>query len=211
MSEQHFPERLRLFIALPVPESIKDQIEKVQSELQRKLADATIRWATRDQFHLTLRFLGHVPVDVVDGLVDAVRARCAEFPPLDLRAQGLGCFPRVRSPRVIWVGVKDEAEALQPLQRAIQTSTLPFTSEVPEDRFSAHVTLGRVKNINRTQTEALAGYLAERGASPFDQWTATEVEIMRSQLSPKGSKYSVMAAAPLAGEKKREAGEERTT
>jgi 2'-5' RNA ligase len=200
VSELKPPERLRLFIALQVPERIKETIEQTQLDLGRKLAGAKIRWAGRQQFHLTLRFLGSVDVPRLPDLLAAVQGACPKARPFELRAEGLGCFPNTRSPRVVWVGVKDLDNRLLALQQAIQDSTQPFTAEPTENRFSAHITLGRVRLINRIQTKTLGAFVAERAEFAFGNWTAREVELIRSQLSPKGSAYSSLAAISVTTE-----------
>jgi 2'-5' RNA ligase len=119
--------------------------------------------------------------------------------PLRLRAERLGFFPDGRSPRVIWVGVHDDRDALPLLQRAVESAVASFTSEKSAERFSGHVTLGRIKGIARADAERMVG-LAERMASRcFGEWTADTVELIRSELSPQGPRYTVLAAIPLAG------------
>lgn len=188
----------RLFVALPLPEKIKDEIEKAQAELRRALSEGCIRWARRDQFHLTLKFLGNVETQRMEELTHALRRACENFSPLKLRAEQIGFFPDARRPRVIWVGVNDEQEQLPLLQRAIEISVQEFTEEKSEDKFSGHVTLGRAKKIQRREAEILAKLAADMAQRFFGEWTADKVELIRSELSSGGARYTTLAAIPLA-------------
>ena len=107
----------RLFIAVTIPEEIKAKIEEAQAELRRALPAHGVRWTRREQFHLTLRFLGDVDAARVEPLGEAIRAVCRGFGPLHLRAERVGFFPDLRYPRVVWVGVQDQARAVAPAAR----------------------------------------------------------------------------------------------
>lgn len=189
-------ESFRLFIALGVPEAVKAEMERTQAELRRAVRGHGVRWAGRNQFHLTLRFLGDVETARVGNLVEALRTAATSFAPLQMRAKGVGFFPNARYPRVVWVGVQDAAEQLGALQRAVHTATAAFTEDREEARFTGHVTLGRIKSLKRPETEALAR-AAALAEGVLGDWVAAEVELMRSQLSPQGSVYTRLARLPF--------------
>jgi 2'-5' RNA ligase len=187
----------RLFVALRVPEEVKAKVEKAQAELRRSLEQARVTWTRREQFHLTLKFLGNVEGGRVAELVEAVRGACSGFAALRLRAEGVGCFPELRSPRVVWVGVRDAEEALPRLQRAIETACAGFSAQERQERFSGHVTLGRIKSIGRPEAESLGSQARAMAERFFGQWTADQVEIMRSELSSEGARHTVLATVGL--------------
>src|ERR1039458_10598341 len=93
-------EQFRLFVAVTVPESVKAKMEEAQAELRRVLPQRSVRWARREQFHLTLRFLGDVEAARVEALGEAIRAACRGFGALHLHAERVGFFPDLRHPRV---------------------------------------------------------------------------------------------------------------
>ncbi len=194
------PETLRLFVAIPLPDEVKDQLEDAQAELRRAVSNAKVRWATRDQFHLTLKFLGGIPSPEVHGLADTIRRVGVQFAPIELSARTVGFFPGARSPRVLWVGLSDAAKALPMLHAALEQSVAPFTTEAPEDRFAAHVTLGRIKEIRQADIGSLTRVASGMAERAFGNWTARDVLLMRSFLSPKGARYEAIATAPLGGE-----------
>src|SRR5262245_52579678 len=105
MPDDSSSSQLRLFIAIPLPEPVRHEIETAQSELKRALPDHCVRWTRRGQFHLTLKFLGNVEAHRVDELTGNLRQVSVGFAPLRLRAERIGFFPDMRYPRVIWAWV----------------------------------------------------------------------------------------------------------
>jgi 2'-5' RNA ligase len=190
-------EQFRLFVAVTIPEAVKAKIEESQAELRGALPERGARWARREQFHLTLRFLGDVEAARVEPLSEALRAACRSFGALHLRAEGVGFFPNPRHPRVVWVGVRDEAEQLPRLQQAVESATEGSTTEEKEGRFAGHVTLARIKTIRRPEAEALEKAAASMANRLFGQWTAYQIELMRSELLPQGARHSTLAAIAL--------------
>ena len=189
-------ERFRLFIALAIPEEVKAKMEAAQAKLRRVLPERAVRWTRREQFHLTLRFLGDVEAARVEALGEAIRTACRGFGVLHLRAEQVGFFPDLHYPRVVWVGVQDQEEQLPRLQEAVEHATREYTTEEKEGRFTGHITLARIKGIKRLEAETLGkAAMAER---LFGQWTAYQVELMRSELLPQGARHSLLASIALA-------------
>src|ERR1035438_10512906 len=148
-------ERFRLFIAVTIPEEVKAKIAEAQAELRRALPERSVSWTKREQFHLTLRFLGNVDALRVEALEETLRAACRGFSALRLSARGIGFFPDLRFPRVAWVRVIDQADQLPRLRQAVEVSTREFTAKEPGEAFTGHVTLARIKRIRRPEAEAL--------------------------------------------------------
>jgi 2'-5' RNA ligase len=193
------PEQFRLFLALSIPDKVKSAIESAQSEMRRIVPDRSVRWTRREQYHLTLRFLGNVSASQVNPLIDVIRAACEPFAPLRLVAAQMGFFPDRRAPRVLWVGVKDLESRLISLWSVLQSVTQPFAGEPAETDFTGHVTLARLNRLPRVQTEDLAETAGKFENSIFGKWTAEQVELMRSELLPQGARHSLLAALPVSG------------
>jgi 2'-5' RNA ligase len=191
-------ENFRLFLALAITSEIKTEIAKTQADLRHNLSDAKIRWSGSEQWHLTLRFLGNVDVSRLDLLKQKITSVCRTSNSLLLHAEGIGVFPPKRPPRVIWVGVRDVDGQLKKLQAELQAATNEFTSEPPEETFTAHVTLGRVKTISRAEAEFLSSRLPQLRERHFGEWTAKTVDLMRSELGSEGARHTVLVAIPLA-------------
>ncbi|HEY5910797.1 MAG TPA: RNA 2',3'-cyclic phosphodiesterase [Verrucomicrobiae bacterium] len=197
MPDPGSPSTYRLFVALPVPEQVKAKIVEAQLLLRRCLPTPAARWTRPEQFHLTLRFLGNVDASRTDALIDALRAACHAFGSLRLRAAGIGFFPNPRAPRVIWVGLTDEQDRLAVLAESVVSATNNFTNEEPEARFRGHITLARIKSIRPRETEPLIAAATEAGWATFGEWTATAVELIRSELCSQGARYTTLATIPL--------------
>jgi RNA 2',3'-cyclic 3'-phosphodiesterase len=192
-------EMVRLFIALPVPAAVMAELKRAQAQLREQFPGDVVRWTRPEQIHLTLKFLGGVASSQVDALSQAVHAACHNFPPLHLHAERIGFFPQIRHPRVIWVSVRDDQEQLGTLQKAIAEAAAPFTLEQDEKEFTAHLTLGRAKNIKSHEARDLAEASQGMAKRVFGDWTADKVDIMRSELHSAGSRYSCLASMPLSG------------
>jgi 2'-5' RNA ligase len=191
------PERHRLFIAIPLPEPVRRAMEKAQDELRAALPGQSIRWTRSEQFHLTMRFLGGVDAQQVDRLNDAVRRACAGSGVLQLRAERIGVFPGPRRPRVVWTGVEDRDGRLAALQRSIEAATNAFTEEPPQEKFTGHITLARCRDINRNEASTLIALVQAMADKSFGHWTAGGVDIVRSQPTPQGSRYTTVAEIGL--------------
>ncbi|HEV2437714.1 MAG TPA: RNA 2',3'-cyclic phosphodiesterase [Verrucomicrobiae bacterium] len=186
-------------MAIPVPDAVREEMLRVQRELQPLAPRGVIRWAKPEQFHLTLRFLGDVLPDHVAGLRESLHTACSGVRVLHLRAQGAGFFPNARSPRVLWIGVSDAEGRLGDLQRKIEAAVQPFTAEPGGERFAGHVTLGRFKQSGASEIKALTGHAETMKNRMFGQWTAPEIELIRSELSPTGAHYTSLTTFPLDG------------
>jgi 2'-5' RNA ligase len=210
------PVALRLFVAISPPEDVKGRIEKAQRQLRSALPGNIVRWTKREQFHLTLKFLGNVAETRVNELTEALRDACANAEPLHLRAERIGFFPGAHAPRVLWVGVQDEKDALAKVQKMVEGSVenfiaSPGTAAVPaasspagrqrsqEKTFTGHITLGRIERIRRSEAETLAKAVGDIAEPFFGEWTASHVELIRSELSSGGSRYTTLAEVSLSG------------
>jgi 2'-5' RNA ligase len=197
MVESSSPQHLRLFIAIAVPDLVKEQIKMAQGQLRIGLERGVVRWTKPAQFHLTLRFLGRIDAGLVESLVDALRVVCRSARSFQLQANGVGFFPNARAPRVVWIGVQDSGGRLSTLQQTVQQATHRFTAEKAEERFNGHITLGRIKHLSRKETDALARTAGRFAETLFGEWTAHELHLMQSELSPEGAEHRLLAAIPL--------------
>lgn len=185
-------ETLRLFLAIPMPEDIRAGLRRLQLESQPLLPPRAVRWARPEQFHLTLKFLGNVPAADTVALSEAVRAVCAAAPPLRLRAEGAGFFPNESAPRVFWVEIKSLDGRLMEFQRQLEAAVERFAEKREKKTFTAHVTLARLEKLGRREAEKWMARLRKDQA--FGEWTASEVELVQSTLSPSGAVHAIFGA-----------------
>ena len=185
---------LRLFIAVDTPAAVKGEMALLRDDLVRRARD--VRWEVPEKFHCTLRFLGNVERSRLGSVEQQVAAAASGTPPLSLRYSGIGVFPDMTMPRVIWVGITQSGGDLSRLQETI-SGGLQDLGFVPEQRpFHPHVTLGRAGSGRASR--ALIEIVETR---TFDHppVIVPAVEIMQSVLRPRGSEYVVLRSIPLTG------------
>ena len=183
------PEKIRAFIAVRIPDSVRAQIGGVQQQLKRELRD--VSWTRPDAMHLTLQFLGNVESARLPELETALRGASGSVTPFELAVGRTGSF----GDRVIWVGVELGEKSLQDLAECVRQTAQPFAQHEEARDFNGHVTLGRLRRPNRRIENALRQVLAPS----FPKWTVREFELIRSELSPQGSRYTTLATIPLRG------------
>ncbi len=169
---------------------------EVQARLKEAFAD--VRWENRDKFHVTLKFLGGVEESTLQQIIERLSGALSPFSHTRLVYTGLGCFPNKRNPRVIWVGCENEEGVLLRVFQTIEEIVEPLGFEKEKRAFHPHVTLGRVRSPKRAQD------LIEKMKSlTFEQQVAEcrEVLVMKSDLRPSGSVYTVLHRIPLRKER----------
>jgi 2'-5' RNA ligase len=183
--------RIRAFIALPTSSEIKQQIAAIQAKLIESQAD--VRWDGNEKFHITLKFLGNCELEVLHSLVSDLQASLRETQRFDLVYSSLGCFPDLTRPRVVWLGARENPHVAR-LQKLIEDACGKFGFAKEERPFHPHITLGRVKGNRHLDrlTESLKTVTFE----PL-QARCGEVHIMRSELRPTGSVYSLLNSIPF--------------
>jgi len=190
------PIALRLFVALAVPEAVREKMARMQDRLRPLAAPGDVRWVAPEQFHLTLKFLGAVAADRLDAVTKSLAEACAGTAPFRLRAKGIGFFPHARSPRVLWIGIEDAEDRLTAFQRRVERLLSPW-AEGPAENFRAHVTLGRFQKFRRHKTDRLAPAAMSSAGDSFGEWRAEQVDLMRSELSPAGAVHTVLSSTSL--------------
>jgi 2'-5' RNA ligase len=198
MSDENPAAFQRLFIAIPVPETVRGEISRAQDRLRRQAPPGAVRWTPAGQFHITLKFLGDVPGTQVAALEKSLAPLCAAAPALRLSARGIGFFPNAQQPRVIWVGAIDEPEQLAGLHRQIVEALRWVNPAEPPEKFSSHITLGRFKPGHHAAIPQLLELTDGLRDRPFGTWLAPAVELVRSRLTATGAEHDPIAAFPLA-------------
>ena len=188
---------VRLFVALAVPPTVRREIGRAQGQLRRHSPPGAIRWTQPEQFHITLKYLGDVPVEQVVPLEKSVSAACAGFPALRLSAHGIGFFPNLQQPRVIWAGAGDSSGQLAELHGRIDEAVRPFAPAAKPEKFAGHITLGRFKPAHHAPAATLLERASILRGRHFGDWLAGEVVMVRSELTSTGARHTPLAAFPL--------------
>lgn len=183
---------VRLFIAIEIPSEIRSGIGAVIREL--KAANADVKWEQTDKLHITLKFLGEAGERLVPDIFSALESVGREYHPFTIRYEALGCFPARREPRIIWIGVEEDGSVLQQLVHSTDESMRSFGFEKEERKFHAHVTIGRVKSRRN-----IRDLLSRMESITFESQptTISELALVKSELKPSGSVYTILHRIPL--------------
>jgi len=182
---------VRAFVAVEIPDAVKDEIIRLVSHFSHK--GYPVRWVSRNNLHLTLVFLGNNPPEFIAGVKERLTGVAAATCRFDVSLKGLGVFPNERSPRVVWLGIEQGRNELTALAHDTLKGlvTIGF---IPEKRpFSAHLTIGRVKE----PLPDARPIIARPFASPA--FPVSELVLFRSFLKPTGPVYEVLDRYPFTG------------
>ena len=184
---------IRAFIAVELSDEAKAVLANAVAFLAGQVPAGAVKWVLPNQMHLTLRFLGNTPLEILEDLGAALDGVAARHEPFVFTLDALGCFPNERRPRVIWVGVKGDVARATALRNDLEDALRPLGWE-PEGRsFQPHLTLGRVKE-QASAIELPWG----KGVAPAET-AADGLVLFESQLSPSGARYLVRYVSKLGG------------
>jgi len=186
-------ETKRTFVAIELSAAVRAGFEELQRTLRR--AGGDVRWVKPERAHLTLKFLGEATPEQIEGMGAALDEVGAATAPFEVAFRGLGVFPNERRPRVLWVGIAEGRERLEPLARAIDEQAAALGFERERRRFSAHITLGRVRSP--AGWERLSAAVEANGGFDAGRLHADEVRLIQSILSPEGPTYVPLHCAAL--------------
>lgn len=187
---------LRAFIAVEIPLGIRQAVCKATSSLQ-KATNLLVRWVPLENMHLTLKFLGDVSPSNVDMLTQMISAEADLFDCFELHLNGLGSFPSLKRPRVIYIGIQAPV-VLDALHRGIESASRRLGYESEERNFSPHLTIGRVKqNITAAEQQTIRHALEETKIDALGTAKIDSVHLYKSDLKPTGSVYTRLYSAPL--------------
>ncbi len=176
---------IRSFVAIELPEKLKEQIDAYQKNL--KHFTRFVRWVNPQSLHITLKFLGNQETELINRVQENLQQVKGAFEPFKITVNQFGAFPGKRNPRVFWLGIKGEPlESLRNLFYFLENNlhSLGFSKETRP--FSPHLTLGRVKSMERF--DDLWDFVQKNSFVPFT-FKVNEIVLMQSFLKPQGAVY----------------------
>ncbi|HEX5473312.1 MAG TPA: RNA 2',3'-cyclic phosphodiesterase [Vicinamibacterales bacterium] len=190
---------MRLFVAVPLEPGMRQRADVAAADLRDRLRRARVRldarWVDPANWHLTVRFIGHVPDDRAPALIAALSAPLP-IESFELCLAGAGAFPASGAPRVFWIGVREGSAGLRALHERCDERLAPL-GYAPEARpFSAHLTLARVKSVARGEGPAVRALLAETPAH-LGCGRVSGATLFESRLSPHGAAYHPLTRLPF--------------
>jgi 2'-5' RNA ligase len=186
---------MRIFVAVIPPAAVQAAAFSVIETL-RRTGDG-VSWVKLENLHYTMRFLGEIGEDGLGRVTEAATAAAAATPAFDAELGGPGAFPNARRARVIWLGMRAGAETLAALAKSLERALATRGFE-PEGRpFTAHLTLGRVREPRADWSAPLESARIAEGAPR--RFRVDRLTVVESRLNPKGSIYTPRAESALAG------------
>jgi len=180
-------ESIRSFLAFDIEsDSVRKKLTSVQTLLLQTVAD--LKLVETQNIHVTVRFLGNITPTMVERIHQEMKT--VQFIPFDIQIKGLGAFPDMRYPRVVWAGIAKGAPELRSVFSQLEPK-LQQLGFAPDSRgFNAHLTIARVRSgRNKAQ---LAKFLNENAEHEFGLIRAECLRLKQSDLSPKGPVYSTL-------------------
>jgi len=184
---------LRTFIAIELDESVQTSLRDIQTEL--KSVGADISWVRPRNIHITLKFLGEIPLKKVKAVTEMLPEVFSQIPSFPIELGGLGVFPNIEHPKIIWVDVCKGAAGVKRLAATLENALCRLGYPKERREFTAHVTLGRVRSMKNADAlgQAIQNFKFKQS---FAQ-TVSKIVFFKSTLSSQGSIYEPLATVEL--------------
>ena len=185
----HLEELVRAFLSLDIEnQELLAQISKTQNGLDA--SSAKMKLVEIENIHFTLRFLGDTSVSRIDEIESSLSQ--ISFEPFNIEIFGVGAFPNNRKPRVIWIGVTQNADSIVKLKKEIDSQLRTFG--YPPEKFTPHATIARIRYIK--DAERFTRNLDELGDTQIGTMTISKFSMKKSTLTPSGPIYETLWHVP---------------
>ena len=182
---------IRTFIAIELSEEIREELGTLQEKLKKCNAD--VIWVKPDSLHLTLKFLGKISISLVESIKEVLDGVARETASFQIVLSKIGAFPKIDSPRVIWVGLEQGENEVSQISEKLEERLEKISFEKETRPLHPHLTLGRVKSSkNRGELKKSIEEI-NKGLVPAAKMTVPEIKLFRSTLTPKGAIYTCLS------------------
>ena len=193
----HNSAEIRSFIAIELPEEVREGLARLRSELERD-EHRFVKWVDPGGSHLTLKFLGNIPFKQVTEITKAIEEAAQGISPFHLEISGIGAFPNLKQVRVLWVGISGEVDKLSMLQQNMDSALAALGFAKEERSFVPHLTLARIRQGASPSERRSFGDLV--GSTIFEDKyhiKVNAISLMKSQLTPAGAIYTRLSVVGL--------------
>ncbi len=179
---------IRTFIAIEIPGDIRNKIAELQFRL--KELGGRITWVKPENMHLTLKFLGDTDESLIENISEKLMQLALSFNQFEIKVKSVGAFPNLRRPKIFWVGTETDSSTLIELANKIDQQMSKFGYAREKRRFSAHLTMGRVRD--NKGIEPLIKKLQKEELFNPGKFVVKEVLFIKSELTRKGPIYTLL-------------------
>lgn len=195
---------IRSFVALLLDEPTRGAVASTIDRLRAvdRGAGRAVAWVPAPNLHLTLKFLGQQPEARLAEVEAAIAAAARVCRPFAIALKGVGAFPTLDRPRILWVGLTEGGAEARALQERVEAALAPHGFPRDERPWHPHLTIGRVPDDRRWRREAgpaLREAIAATATQSFGRLVVDRLVLMRSDLGPAGARYRELASATLSG------------
>ena len=192
-------ETARSFIAVELPDEVRKEMGKLQESLKTRRQEF-VKWVSPESIHLTLKFLGDIALTKVAEITGAMEESVTGIAPFKLHIENLGVFPNLKRIQVIWTGLTGDLNSLRRIQKNIEENMYVLGYPEEQREFTPHLTLGRVRfQPSPEETQNFVKLLTSTVYKSAYEINIESVNLMKSQLTPQGAKYSRLGTVPLKG------------
>lgn len=186
---------IRTFIAVDLPPSVLEALGQISVQLQEKLLDTPVRWVDFRKMHLTLKFLGDISTENIGMVEKILQSEAAKRQAMEIGIGGIGAFPKMRHPRVIWIGIEAPTELFD-LRRGIEDGVARLGYNYDKYDFTPHLTLGRIsRKASARDVRKVGSVLSEFQVGFIGVARIEAVHLYKSDLNPDGAKYTRLFSA----------------
>jgi len=177
---------LRVFIGFFTTPSLVEKTANLRKEMATYVQG---KWTLPQNLHITLQFIGNIERDILPELLKNTQELARKFKRFRIRYKGLGVFPHIRKPRILWVGIDFGAQNLKDLAQAVVSANAKLNIKADTKPFHPHVTICRMKRVN---TRKLQFFLRKYQNYVFGEEEITRIGVIKSQLTPEGPIYTLI-------------------
>lgn len=184
---------MRTFIAIAIPDELKNKIRKIQEKLD--MLDIDAKLVEIENLHFNLKFLGEITEEDVNKVKAVLNHIIPKYNRFSLHITGLGAFPQITYARVIWLGAREGVQQLTALAEAVELALADMGFRQEEKVFTPHITLARINSGQHKQE--LVGFLKDEATVDIGYMEVNEVILFKSELTPKGPIYTQIHTVKL--------------
>ncbi len=178
---------VRAFLSINIEnQSLLSQIQNIQQKLD--LAAAKMKIVKRENIHFTLHFFGDTPLAQLNQIQMCFEG--IKIDPFEVEVAGVGAFPNKLHPRIVWIGVTNNASKILNLKNKIDSSLIELGYKPEKRKYTPHATIARVRQVN--DTKRLANNLESLANEVIGTMTITKIKMMKSTLTPSGPNYETL-------------------